>query len=76
MEILEKENVLFMITKEDVQAEAIARIGRELDEWELVIVKDCLYEGLMFDIGTVYRVALQGEIPRLSEHLQKNGNSL
>ena len=67
MSLINEEDVMFMITKDSVQAEAVERMGRELDEYELTIVKDCLWEGLMFDISTVYGVAFKIESPRLSE---------
>ena len=52
------DNAIFKITIEDMQNEAIERIGRRLSDEELEIAKDGLEWGLLFDIDTVYNTIL------------------
>jgi len=58
METIDKEEVLFYITKETLQHEAKQKIGRHLTEEELDIAKDGLDWGLMTGIGTIYDTIL------------------
>jgi hypothetical protein len=58
METINKEEVLFYISKETMQYEAMQTIGRHLTEEELDIAKDGLEWGLTFDIETVYNTIL------------------
>ncbi|MBI2849626.1 MAG: hypothetical protein HYX80_01115 [Chloroflexi bacterium] len=51
----QQDELVFSITLEDLQHEAIEMMGRTLTEEEVEIAKDGLYEGLRFDIDTVYR---------------------
>ncbi len=51
----QQNELVFSITLEDLQTEAMEALGRTLTEEELEIAKDGLYEGLRFDIDTVYR---------------------
>ena len=53
-ETINKNDVLFCITKEIMQGEARERIGRNLTADELNIAKKELEGGLMFDIDTVF----------------------
>jgi hypothetical protein len=48
------ENLLFVITEEDVQQEAKGKLGRLLTTEEIEIAKKGLESGLLFDIDTVY----------------------
>ncbi|HYF02274.1 MAG TPA: hypothetical protein VEC36_02780 [Patescibacteria group bacterium] len=50
----EADNIVFAITVEDIQNEALEKIGRYLTEEEIFIAKKGLENGLLFDIGTVY----------------------
>ncbi len=54
METINKDDILFYISKETLQYEAMEKIGRSLTEEELDIAKDGLEWGLMTDIETVY----------------------
>jgi hypothetical protein len=45
---------VFEISIEDLQSEAIEKLGRTLTEVEIDIAKKGLEEGLLFDIDTVY----------------------
>ncbi len=47
--------ILFSITTEDVQSEAIEKLGRKLNEEEIKIAKKGLENALMFNIDTVYK---------------------
>ncbi len=58
METINKEEVLFYISKETMQDEAMRAIGRYLTEEELDIAKDGLEWGLMTDVDTVYNTIL------------------
>ena len=54
MESLQLNEIVFAITKEDLQYEAMEKIGRTLSEDEIEIAKNGIEEGLLFDIDTVY----------------------
>lgn len=58
MEIIDKDDILFYISKETLQYEAIEKIGRYLTEEELDVAKNGLEWGLMTDIDTVYNTIL------------------
>lgn len=58
METIDKEDILFYISKETLQYEALQKIGRYLTDEELDIAKKGLEWGLMFDIETVYNTIL------------------
>ena len=58
METINKEELLFYISKETMLDEAMRTIGRYLTEEELYIAKDGLEWGLTFDIETVYNTVL------------------
>ena len=49
-----KEESVFLITVEDLQAEALEKLGRELNDEEIDVAKKGLMWGLMTDIDTVY----------------------
>jgi hypothetical protein len=55
---INKEDLMFYISKETMQYEAMQKIGRHLTEEELDIAKDGLDWGLTFDIDTVYNTIL------------------
>ncbi len=54
MELIDKDEILFYISKETIQYEALEKIGRYLTEDELEIAKEGLEWGLMTDIDSVY----------------------
>jgi hypothetical protein len=64
METINKEELLFYISKETMQDEAMRTMGRYLTEEELDIAKDGLEWGLTFDIETVYNTILFEMIKR------------
>ncbi|NMD15757.1 MAG: hypothetical protein GYA75_03015 [Bacteroidales bacterium] len=55
MRIEQSNEILFSITTEDVQSEAIEKLGRKLNEEEIKIAKKGLENALMFNIDTVYK---------------------
>ena len=54
MEASEKDKLVFSITLEDLQYEALEKIGRTLTEEEVHIAKKGLEWGLLTDIDTIY----------------------
>ena len=55
MRIEQSNEILVSITTEDVQSEAIEKLGRKLNEEEIKIAKKGLENALMFNIDTVYK---------------------
>ena len=55
MRIEQSNEIIFSITTEDVQSEAIEKLGRKLNEEEIKIAKKGLENALMFNIDTVYK---------------------
>lgn len=53
---------LFEISIDWVQEEALRIVGRELSDDELFSVKKGLAWGLLFDIDTVFRAAIENAI--------------
>ncbi len=64
VETINKDELLFYISKETMQYEAMQKIGRYLTAEELDIAKDGLEWGLMTDIDTVYNAILFEMIKR------------
>ena len=58
IETIDKEDILFYISKESLQYEAMQKIGRYLTDEELNIAKKGLEWGLMTDIDTVYNAIM------------------
>ncbi len=54
METLQANNIIFAITKEDLQYEAIEKIGRELTDEEILTAKKAIEWGIGESIGIVY----------------------
>jgi len=54
-----KEDIVFAIRIEDLQWEAVQRIGRELTERELHQASKGIESGLSFDIDTVFETAIE-----------------
>ena len=52
---MEQDDLVFSITLDDLQSEALRMIGRTLTEEEVYVAKDGLEGGLLTDIDTVYR---------------------
>ncbi|MBU2052669.1 MAG: hypothetical protein KJ721_00305 [Nanoarchaeota archaeon] len=54
-----EEDVVFAVRVEDLQGEAVQRIGRELTEEELYKASKGIEFGLSFDINTVFETAIE-----------------
>jgi len=54
METLQANEIIFAITKEDLQYEAIEKIGRQLTDEEMLIAKKAIAWGVGESIGIVY----------------------
>jgi hypothetical protein len=54
METTEKDKLVFSITLEDLQSEALEKIGRTLTKEEILVAKKGLESGLLTDIDTIY----------------------
>lgn len=56
---MRNKEIIFSITKEDLQNEAIRRIGRKLNEDEFYTASKGIDWGLSFDIETVFKSAIE-----------------
>jgi len=68
METINKDDILFYISKETLQYEAMEKIGRSLTEEELDVARKGLEWGLMTDIDTVYNAILFEMIKKNKSH--------
>ena len=62
MDLINKEELIFSITKDWIQKESNQLIGRNLTECELYTVKKCIECGLLTDIDTVFKTAIHEAI--------------
>ena len=51
--------IIFSIAVEDLQNEAISQVGRKLTDNELYTAKKGIESGLLFDIDTVMKTAIE-----------------
>ena len=56
------DEIIFSVTVEDLQNEAINRIGRKLTDDELHMAKKGIKAGLSFDIETIIKTAIEEAI--------------
>ena len=54
MKSLDPDEVIFIITREEIQQQAVERIGRRLTDDEIHVVQKGLQSGLLFDIDSVF----------------------
>ena len=59
MENFQNKEFVFAISLEDLQSEAIQKIGRKLTDGEVEIAKKGLEYGLLTDIDTVYNAIFE-----------------
>ena len=62
MDLINKDELIFSITKDWIQKESNQLIGRNLTECELYTVKKCIEWGLLTDIDTVFKTAIHEAI--------------
>ncbi len=58
----DNEKALFAVTVEDLQNEAINRIGRKLTDGELYTAQKGIESGLSFDIETVFGAVIDNAV--------------
>lgn len=61
-----RDEIIFSVTVEDLQNEAVNRIGRKLSEDELYTAKKGIKSGLSFDIETVFQTAVDEAVEEKS----------
>jgi len=59
--------IIFSITVEELQNEAINRIGRKLTDNELYTASKGIESGLSFDIETVFQTAVEEAVEKKSK---------
>ena len=59
---MNNDQIIFAITVEDLQEEAVNRIGRKLADDELYAAKKGIGAGLSFNIDTVIKTAIEESI--------------
>lgn len=62
MELINKDELIFSITKDWIQKESNQLIRRNLTECELYTVKNCIEWGLLTDIDTIFKTAIHEAI--------------
>ena len=62
MDLINKDELIFSITKDWIQKESNQLIGRNLTACELYTVKKCIEWGLLTDIDTVFKTAIREAI--------------
>ena len=64
MKTFSEDNLLFSISEEDMQFEALEKIGRTLTGEELEIARKGLEWGLLTDIDSVYNAIFEKMLPK------------
>jgi hypothetical protein len=59
-----KDSIIFSVTIEELQDEAIRLIGRKLTDKELYTAKKGIEAGLSFDIETVFKSAIEEAVKK------------
>ncbi len=54
--------ILFSVTAEELQNEAVSRIGRKLSDGEMYTAQKGIESGLSFDIETVFGTAIDDAV--------------
>ncbi len=61
---MQSKEIIFSVTTEDLQHEAIRRIGRKLNDDEFYIASKGIDCGLSFDIETVFKSAIEEAVDK------------
>ncbi len=61
-DLILKEDLVYYITKEDIQSEARRRIGRGLENKEFEIIRELVDNGISMNIDTIYNVIFTEEV--------------
>ena len=62
MDLINMEDLVFFVTKDQLQNEALERIGRELSFCEMNSAKKAIQRGLSFGIDTVFTAAIDSTV--------------
>ncbi|MFH1917875.1 MAG: hypothetical protein ABIJ14_02105 [Nanoarchaeota archaeon] len=63
-DLISKEDLVYYITKEDVQSEAQKRIGRKLKDDEFKIIRKLLDNGISINMDIIYNAIFTEEIKK------------
>ena len=63
-DLISKEDLVYYITKEDVQSEAQKRIGRKLMDDEFQIIRKLLDNGISINMDIIYNTIFTEEIKK------------
>lgn len=66
------DEIIFSVTVEELQNEAVSRIGRKLTDEELYTAAKGIESGLSFGIETIFRAAIDDSIEIWKEGKQDN----
>lgn len=58
----QKDEILFSVTVEELQNEAVSRIGRKLTDEELYTAQKGIESGLSFGMETIFRAAIDDAV--------------
>ena len=64
MKMEQEDEIIYLITMEDLQHDAVERIGRELSDDEVRIAKKCIEYGLSCVIGITLKTAIEEAIDK------------
>jgi len=67
MEIKQNSEVIYPLTVDDLQEDALARIGRKLSDDELYTAKKCIESGLSFIMDITLKAAIEEAVERNNE---------
>ena len=63
----ENDKILFSVTAEELQNEAVNRIGRKLTDEELYTAQKGIESGLSFGIETIFKTAIDDSVETWKE---------
>ena len=63
-DLISTENLVYYLTKKDIQFEAKKRIGRELEDEEFKIIRKLLDNGISINLDIIYNTIFTEEIKK------------